>query len=474
MEISLAGEEANAVSYEIPQHPIQTTPIENLEIVKENLVTLEKLKEILEFVKSEKFATETFEVELAADMPEANSNKLRDVVQMLAGVNSAVLVENNKLKVRKFTFPKDKRQVSWLWEKPIVRFVLQRNMRFPNALEKAARRMGLHNHSIFQRTNLECGVGYAHQFMQVEKIEPELLREVFEKESCNVSNFEFVDAPIEKNKFRGFRFKFSIRKYKNTEEETDKIMQEFSNNGYLNYFNVHPSLLCRSSVTDIGKALIQGDCMAAAKLIIRPRPCDRSPYEELKELTFISQNAQIVAPAIRQQVSMKDKSGIQAKLFQTMVKDTQGRLGPKNVDAAFQKSSVYQFIHYTDLFLQCIWNQTVNLLIEKRGLKLAVGDLVFLDEGKEQKIVFENPFGASAPRDTITEGRESLKNFVKPLTQADLDSNEYSILDMVIPVCGWDVLYPTNDVGEFIDQALKVHKIPNKEFFVEKKDQNTK
>lgn len=153
VEISLDGSEAQPISYDAPLHPLQEQPVEELEIVKEGLIAAEKVTEILEAKKSGK----KLEIDLKEDITEEQSKKLRDTIQILVGHFIYATVSNKKLIVRKYVPIKDKRTDSWLWEKSHVKFVLARNLRFPNILERVAKQLGLKSHKNFNRTHLSFG-----------------------------------------------------------------------------------------------------------------------------------------------------------------------------------------------------------------------------------------------------------------------------------------------------------------------------
>lgn len=278
---------------------------------------------------------------------------------------------------------------------------------------------------------------------------------------------------LERNGYRGHKFKFSIRKVTSTEEEIENAMENFSKFGYINYFFATPSVLARASITEVGRNLIKNDFMGAAKILIRPRPLDRSGYEELKALSFICQDAAVIAPVIRDQIH-PNNTNLAARVLNVMVNDPQGRLSPRNAHLAFEKNNTEQIMKYTDLYLQYVFNETVNKLIEKRGgVSLVAGDLVFKDEESEKKVLYEDPNLASLPKDAVKEDTPSYKEYVKVVTQADIDSGEYGVFDLVLPLPGFDVIYPENDIKDVINEILKKDKIDDGVEFFEKNQKGT-
>lgn len=470
IEINTQGVQAKIVNSDIPLHPLQKANIVDLDIVKKNLITTEQVQGAVDFVASEKFAAETHEIQLQETVDEGNRILVRNVLQLRTGHDALVSLQGTKLSIKKFDHKKDKRNDAWLWEKPFVRFVLHRNLRYPSIIERAAKHIGIPI-SKFQKTHLEFASGYTLQWLQLEKIEPGLIKDAFERTMCNVSDFEFTDQSLEEGKYMGYRSKVVIRKLKMTEDEIKTALNTFQTKGYINYFSITPTQLLKQPPQEIGKLIVKNDFFAAGKALMRPRPVDRDRYEEIKEYAFVAQDPRLIVPAFKF-LKLKESTDLTAKIICAMADNRQGKLEGKFVTQAFAKADPTQVMEYTNAFLNWMWNQTVNKLIEKRGLKLVPGDLVFIDKSAETTILYDCPSESSVLRESIKEGQKSYKEYVKSITQEDIDSGKYTIFDLLVPVLGFDVRYPDNDISTFIDETLNKCDISNKDWF-EKAHANT-
>lgn len=119
---------------------------------------------------------------------------------------------------------------------------------------------------------------------------------------------------------------------------------------------------------------------------------------------------------------------------------------------------------YIHSYQSLIWNEIASKRIEQ-GLQLLPGDLVFVSEEKvtpqtkeivdDDGITFEDDAeeednAADESQDTIS----AFKLLVKPLTEDDIASGKYSIFDLVLPLPGHDISYPTNESGQWYVDRL--------------------
>lgn len=89
------------------------------------------------------------------------------------------------------------------------------------------------------------------------------------------------------------------------------------------------------------------------------------------------------------------------------------------------------------------------------------GDLVFLHGDKPQipEIVDDDAMTFDDDDTEEEEGKNEepvsvYKSMVKPLTDEDIASGNYSIFDLVLPLPGHDISYPTNAAGQWYTDRL--------------------
>lgn len=124
---------------------------------------------------------------------------------------------------------------------------------------------------------------------------------------------------------------------------------------------------------------------------------------------------------------------------------------------------------YIHSYQSLIWNEVASKRI-KLGLQLLPGDLVFANDDKiadsapELKEIIDDD-GISFDEDddedeklndesTSQEEVSVFKSMVKPLTDEDIASGKYSMFDLVLPLPGHDISYPTNQSGQWYVDRL--------------------
>lgn len=124
---------------------------------------------------------------------------------------------------------------------------------------------------------------------------------------------------------------------------------------------------------------------------------------------------------------------------------------------------------YIHAYQSLIWNEIVSRRIAAHGLNLCEGDLVYVDTmevcndhldddqiemNEENDDDDEQPANATANTDQVS-NVSRFQAMVKPLTRSDIDSNKYSIFDVVLPLPGHDITYPSNECAQWYEERLK-------------------
>ncbi|KAK4230786.1 putative pseudouridine synthase [Podospora fimiseda] len=112
---------------------------------------------------------------------------------------------------------------------------------------------------------------------------------------------------------------------------------------------------------------------------------------------------------------------------------------------------------YLHAYQSYVWNHVATYRWSTYGSKVVVGDLILVN-GTRSK----SPDGEVEVYDDLD---GEVKDFAEAyaLTAEDLATNQYTIFDVVLPLAGYDVLYPQNDVGKFYIEFMSKDGIDPRE-----------
>lgn len=118
---------------------------------------------------------------------------------------------------------------------------------------------------------------------------------------------------------------------------------------------------------------------------------------------------------------------------------------------------------YIHAYQSLIWNEMVSRRIAKFGLQVCEGDLVYSNDDEhvaaeviddETAIIEEEDADDAADESNQVPPDQQRSSEVKHVKKADIDSNSYTIFDVILPLPGHDVLYPANECAEWYKERL--------------------
>jgi tRNA pseudouridine13 synthase len=106
-----------------------------------------------------------------------------------------------------------------------------------------------------------------------------------------------------------------------------------------------------------------------------------------------------------------------------------------------------------------VWNTVAGRRYQLYGNKVVAGDLVLVHEHKDKEAYAQQPNEETiddcgeiivrpAAHDTATSLEDKFER-ARALTPEEASSGKYTIFDLVLPLPGFDVMYPANELGAF-------------------------
>lgn len=231
-----------------------------------------------------------------------------------------------------------------------------------------------------------------------------------------VGNFRYVEEPLKLGDLLGNRFCIVLRGIVESEAVLKQGIENLEKHGFINYFGLQRF---SGGTHHVGKALLKGQWMDAIKLIVRPKEKERQESAEAKQYFL----------------DTLDAKGALEKMPHFLVAERamlEGFLkhGEKNlvhVLSCIPRTLQMLYVHSYQSYL---WNRVATARLEIYGSSTVVeGDLVCRRGGV-----------ASSKADVDPDQ-------VCVATVEDVQDGRYNVFDLVLPLPGKRVIYPSNETG---------------------------
>ena len=269
--------------------------------------------------------------------------------------------------------------------------------------------------------------------------------------------------------FPGLEWKDSQSAISFTTEAVGKYLQDLQHRGYLNYYGLQRFGTFSTRTDAIGTKMLQGDFKGAVDAILHISPLvlaaahDAASPPETGSL--ISTEDKVRAEALHIFQSEGQVNAALDKLPRKFTAETNlvRHLGRAKNDylGALQTIPRNLRLMYVHAYQSLVWNLAASERWRLYGDKVVEGDLVLIDEHKARvdneedehvdsdgELIIED--SANAVGDIFTRARA--------LTAEEAGSDKYNIFDVVLPLPGYDILYPANAMTSFYQQFMGSEK----------------
>ncbi|KAF7513870.1 hypothetical protein GJ744_006484 [Endocarpon pusillum] len=296
-----------------------------------------------------------------------------------------------------------------------------------------------------------------------------------------IGDFEYQEQGLELGDLKGNEFVITLRecqwdhapnltnkeKISAAQQAVSQACQDLHENGFFNYYGLQRFGTFATRTDAVGIKLLQGDFQGACKAILH--------YSPHVLATAQNQNS-------TEQVSTEDKARAEAiHTFQTTGRVNEAldklprkfsaegniirHLGRNQRDyvGAIQMIQRNLRLMYVHAYQSLIWNLAVGERWKLFGNQVVEGDLVLMHEHKEKQSaacsmseevdadgeVIIQPAGGDR-----AQAASEIFQRARALTADEAVSGKYSIFDIVLPLPGFDVLYPANDIKKFYKDSM--------------------
>ena len=292
--------------------------------------------------------------------------------------------------------------------------------------------------------------------------------------NIEISNFSFTDKELRLGQLKGnqfcvcFRF---IEGLNNVKSDLDLITKSLNEKGFINYFGMQRFGVGNIPTHIIGKYVIKKmwkeafiNIISTEKMFEAMKAVGLSSRDIAKEI-FDLEDKNKQMSILSDILLVLPKFSIESKLL-TNYKKT----GKNSFQSSFQSLSKQLQILYPHAYQSYIWNLTVSHRIKKYGRKLIIGDIVKKHESLYQEKNQEEDCDVPDEENDDKKKSEKKEEKIDKIFSDNFDFvtddniNKYNFDDLVIPMVGYEVYYPKNDIKDFITELLNKDNLSFKDF----------
>lgn len=311
------------------------------------------------------------------------------------------------------------------------------------------------------------------QRMSVYKVSAQRLRSlnrtlIEQRPTMAVGNFAYESQPLRLGQTRGNRFELVLRSLRfERESDLHERMAGLRQKGFINYFGTQRFGMRSCPTHLVGAELLKQNWQAAVNLLLSERTCDLKARARGYTWSFNECIRRFKAGEDLKKTyeGFQWKSTPEGYVMKGLISQ------PTNFHQALFKIPRNSRLLYLHAFQSYVWNRLATFRIQRYGHAVVEGDLVLSTCNVVGKEIVSNDDNVDATQNDLDdkedEPNESDQVEEDPCWTSDLnfnaavrvvgadDLNRFSIEDVVIPLAGSNVQYPTNEVYDELKRALQ-------------------
>ena len=303
--------------------------------------------------------------------------------------------------------------------------------------------------------------------------------------NAHIGNFEYRPHPLQLGELTGNEFVITLRDcdfhcpvpleskliLEGAQAIVSEAIKNLSERGFINYYGLQRFGTFSIGTEVVGLKMLQGDFQGAVDAIL-----DYSPASLAAAQNTVSGNTD--------KVSMDDRARAHAlHSYRTTNSSSQALLEmPRRYSAesyiirhltgrsdhrkdylgALQTISRNLRLMYVHAYQSLVWNVAASERWKRFGSSVVEGDLVLVDDHTDKTETVTKGEDVDVDGEAIvlpaTDDRatnlDDIFERARALTKEDAESGTYDIFDIVLPTPGYDILYPSNEIGNFYEEFM--------------------
>jgi tRNA pseudouridine13 synthase len=296
--------------------------------------------------------------------------------------------------------------------------------------------------------------------------------------NAKIGDFKYEKHSLELGELEGNEFTITLRDchFGNDSHLSDSARLQFANgvvaqaieylkgHGFINYFGLQRFGSFDIGTDEVGKNILKGDFKAAVwavlafkeeTLLAEPNPDARGSERVASDYIF---RARTIDHFKKTGKFIGLPSAFSAE--QSILRHLSSPNRASDYLGAIMQITRNMRSLYPHAYQSLVWNTVASERWSRYGNKVIAGDLVIVDTGAK---------GANPGHDEVDENGEvvvhpadddvglsydDIYQRARPLTAEEAESGRHSIFDIVLPTPGFDVEYPSNDIGDFYKEFM--------------------
>ncbi|KAH9205778.1 pseudouridine synthase [Leptodontidium sp. 2 PMI_412] len=294
--------------------------------------------------------------------------------------------------------------------------------------------------------------------------------------NSRIGNFEYSTHPLVLGELRGNQFHITLRdchfgddagldaeaRLVLGQKVVGEAVKHLQQHGFINYFGLQRFGTFGIGTDEIGLKILRGDFKGAVDAILTFNE------DSLKESTAKGDKASkddreraLAIQAFRSGRSSHDILLQLPKKFSgeaSVIRYLSQRNGKDDYSGAI--SSIHRNLRtmYVHAYQSLVWNFVASERWSRYGSKVIKGDLVLVSSTTATEVKDEvdesGEVVVHAAHDDSSLTRDDVYERARPLTTEEAESGQFTIFDIVLPLPGFDVEYPDNDIGDFYKEFM--------------------
>jgi tRNA pseudouridine13 synthase len=290
--------------------------------------------------------------------------------------------------------------------------------------------------------------------------------------NIKIGDFSYAKDPIKLNDHDGNEFVIVLKncvfsgtdqlsfedKLSVAKSTVESALTQVTQHGFINYYGTQRFGTHQIGTQDIGMKILKGDFVGAAQALLaydplllqdstqdqeHSRGVHRDDVSRARACSiFLDSNDSKAALEV-----LPPRCHVEKALMQHLGRSSSDYLG------ALMSINRSMRTMYGHAYQSLVWNFVASKRWERFGSQVINGDLVLV---KSKSAPPQNI--SEVDMDMVWEDEiASVKNaglVAHAVTEDDLHDGKYSIYDVVLPTPGWDVIYPSNEIGDFYAEFM--------------------